>query len=290
MNIEPQETVRTALDGAIARLRRAGVEEADQKAEWAMSRALDCPRLELPLRGKNPLPSKAAYQFELWTERLARGEPLQYVLGETAFMGLTLKVDARALIPRPETEEFTETVLEHPTLWRAGRSPVIADIGTGSGCIALALAARRPEGQYRATDLSATALSLARENTERLGMTDRVKLMVGDLLEPFPPGSLNAVVCNPPYVPTADWERLPRQIRDFEPRLALDGGPDGLSIIRRLIPAAFTSLATGGILFLEIGSGQSGPVAALLAAGGFRQIGLRRDYRGHDRVVWGEKS
>lgn len=277
------------LASAARRLEAAGIEEARLKTEWAMSRALDCRRLELPLRSREPLAPPAFRSFETAVQRLATGEPLQYVLGDAAFMGLVLKTDSRGLIPRPETERLVETVLACRPLWGRARAPFLADVGTGTGCIALALASRRPAARYLALDISRPALDLARENAVRLGLASRIEWAEGDLLEGVPVASLDAIVSNAPYVPTAQWETLTRSIRDFEPRTALDGGPDGLAVIRRLLPQTFTTLAPEGIVFLEIGDGQAGAVQFLMAECGYANIQATLDWSGRERVVFGAK-
>ncbi|MBU1693623.1 MAG: peptide chain release factor N(5)-glutamine methyltransferase [Verrucomicrobia bacterium] len=284
-----EPTVLELLASAARRLEVAGIEEARLKAEWAMSRVLGCRRLELPLRSREPLVPPAFRSFEAAVQRLAIGEPLQYVLGDVEFMGLVLKTDPRALIPRPETELLVETVLACRPLWDRARAPFLADVGTGTGCVVLALASRRPAARYLARDLNRPALDLARENAIRLGLALRIEWAEGDLLEGVPAASLDAVVSNAPYVPTAQWETLTRSIREFEPRTALDGGPDGLAVIRRLLPQTFTTLVTEGIVFLEIGDGQAGAVQSLMAECGFADIQARLDLSGRERVVFGAK-
>lgn len=282
-----EPVVADILFPAARRLEAVGIDEARLKAEWALSRALGCPRLELPLRFRETAPPPARAAFEGYVRRLAEHEPLQYVLGDAEFMGLVLKTDRRALIPRPETELLVETVLVHPALWALGRAPAMADVGTGTGCIALALAARRREARILARDIRPEALALARENAAALGLAGRIDFSEGDLLEGVPPGSLDAVIANAPYVPTADWAKTDRSVRDYEPRAALDGGRDGLDVIRRLLPQAFTSLRAGGIVFMEVGDGQAAAVRQLLQAGRFEAVETRKDWGGCDRVIFG---
>jgi len=285
-----QPLVSDVLAVAVRRLESAGIDEARLKAEWALGRALGCRRLELPLHAREAMPLSVESMFEGHVRRLAESEPLQYVLGDAEFMGLVLKTDRRALIPRPETELLVETVLAHPALWASGRRPAIADIGTGTGCIVLALASRRPGARYLARDLRPEALALARENAAALGLAGRIEFEEGDLLEGVPPGSLDAVIANAPYVPTAEWAELDRSVRDFEPRSALDGGKDGLDVIGRLVPQAFTSLRSGGIVFLEVGRGQADAVRRRLEADRFASVEVRKDLGGHDRVVCGART
>jgi release factor glutamine methyltransferase len=199
---------------------------------------------------------------------------------------LTLKTDCRALIPRPETEWLVEQLLACPEVW-AVPEPRLVDVGTGTGCIALALAAARPSARLLALDLDVNALALARENRDRLGLAERVELRQGDLLSGLPPGVFDAVVSNPPYIPTAVCGTLDRNVRDYEPRQALDGGPDGLTVIRRLAPQAMLCLKPGRPLWLEIGFDQGPEVVSILGESGFERVEIRRDAAGHARLVCG---
>jgi release factor glutamine methyltransferase len=188
------------------------------------------------------------------------------------------------LIPRPETEQLTEAVLACEPLWKRA-SPALVDVGTGSGCIIISLALARPEAQYHAIDNDPAALELARSNARRHRVLRRIRFRAGDLLEMFAPASLDAVVSNPPYVRTGDWEQLPAQIRDYEPRAALDGGADGLAVIRPLISQAGRVLKPGGRLFLEIGAEQAKSVRSLLAANNFTDCAIRADLAGKHRIA-----
>jgi len=216
--------------------------------------------------------------------RLAAGEPLAYVLGSADFYGRPFFCDRRALIPRPETEQLLDLLLKDRSLWRRPR-PRIAEVGVGSGCLVVTAAIERPAGRYIGTDLSPGALALARRNAARHRMASRIRLVRRDLLAGIRPSSLAAVVSNLPYIPTAEWRRLERGVKDFEPRAALDGGADGLSLIRRLLPQAHRALEPGGRLFLEIGD-RHGPAArALAAAAGFRDAETRPDLAGRTRFL-----
>lgn len=278
----------TVLDIATARVQATMPAEARLQCEWLTSHILGCPRLELAAR-KNQILSESQYQqIEAGAMRLATGEPLQYILGEAEFMGRVFTCDRRSLVPRPETEQLTDWMLADASLWQVP-SPTVADVGTGSGCIAVSLALERPEGCYLATDTSTAALALARENAARHGVLPRISLVACDLLSTVPPetnfASLDAVVSNPPYVRTADWAQLDKSVRDFEPRTALDGGPDGLVIIRRLMTQTFQALKPGGVFFLEIGADQGAAVLDLARAAGFIESQLRPDLAGKDRMV-----
>ena len=221
--------------------------------------------------------------------RLAKGEPVQYVLGEWDFRTLTLNCDRRALIPRPETEELVERVLGHLKANYAnnGKTPFVVDVGTGSGCIILSLAKEFKRGVFLGTDISAEAISLARENAERCGLVDSVKFAVSDGLDEFDPESVDVIVSNPPYITTADCENLDPRVRDFEPRSALDGGVSGLDFYERFIGDAMNVLKPGGALFFETGEGQGEALREMFEAYGFIDVRIEKDYAHHDRYASG---
>jgi release factor glutamine methyltransferase len=226
---------------------------------------------------------KAGHYSEL-LERRCKGEPIQYILGETEFYGLPFRITPDVLIPRPETEHLVEKVL---ALAANQPAPRIADIGTGSGAIAVALAHKLPHAQITAVDLSAGTLAIARENAKRNGVA--LRFLEGDLLAPVAGERFEIIVSNPPYVPTADRAQLSVEVRDYEPALALFAGEDGLEVYRRLIPAAFDALIPGGYLALEIGYGQSPAIAELLTGSGFQQIEFVPDLQGIPRVACAQR-
>lgn len=243
-----------------ARLERAGIEEAPVKLRWVAAHLLGCGLLDVVRRHSETPAPDAAQRFAAAVARLERDEPVQYVIGETDFMGLRIQCDARALIPRPETEVLVGCAEEF--LRGLPGTPAVVDVCTGTGCIACALAKRVPQARVSATDLSSAALELARANARALGAA--VDFRSADLLAGVAAGSVDLVVANPPYVATAECGRLPRTVRDYEPRLALDGGPDGLRLISRLVSEAAHVLTSGGRLMLEIGEDQADAVAELL--------------------------
>jgi release factor glutamine methyltransferase len=283
-------TVRELLSWTSERFAEIGIDEARLDAEHLLARALGCTRLELYLQHDRLLGEEDRAGFrELVRRRLAR-EPVAYIEGAKGFhaLDLDLAVDRRVLIPRPETEHLVDWLLE--TL-RPPPAPLmqVLDVGTGSGAIALAVAKARYEVQGTAVDASAEALALARENAERLGLAQRVEFVRSDLLDEVvdPPGGWAAIAANLPYIPSADLEGLAPEVRLHEPRSALDGGPDGLRFIRRLITqvAERRCLAPGARLFLEVGIGQAGAVEQLLRDAGMTEVESRCDYAKIPRIV-----
>jgi release factor glutamine methyltransferase len=280
-------TARVLLMEAVARLDAAGLPTARPDAEWLLGAALGIERFAPYLEpGRSAAPAEAAH-FRALVARRAAHEPLQHLLGFEDFRGLRLRVTPDVLIPRPETEGLVAWALE--LLDELGPPLTVADVGTGSGAIACALASARPEARVLATDASAAALAVAAENVGALGLPDRVELRAGDLLAPLGAlaGRLDMVVANLPYLATAVIPTLPREVRDFEPREALDGGADGLRALRRIVTAAPAALRPGGWLVLEIGEEQAGPLASLMGAEGFMDISARRDLRGVERYIAG---
>jgi len=263
-------------------LSSAAIDEPDVKLRWVAAHLLHCNLMEVRAHGQDrPSPEQA----EAWGQALARleqDEPVQYVIGETDFMGLRIQCDSRALIPRPETELLVEEA--EFFLKRYEASPVVVDVCTGSGCIACALAKRNPAARIHATDISTDALALAMSNAHALEAS--VKFHHTDLLDGFAEASVDIVVSNPPYVRAAECDRLPRLVRDFEPRMALDGGPDGLQVISRLVSEAAHVLTSGGQFILEIGDDQADAVTEILCQKThFNQINLKSDYAGLARVI-----
>jgi release factor glutamine methyltransferase len=282
-------TVAGIVDAAADYLSGKGVEEPRVAAELLLGRLLNCKRLELHLKSGQILNVKQLEAMRRGMKRVAGGEPVQYVLGEWDFMGHTFVVDRRALIPRPETEILVETVLKCEALW-SRQKPVIVDVGAGSGCIVISLALAKPDALYLALDVSEEALELARENARALGLGEKIAFTNGELCDLVEPASLDAIVANLPYIPTAEYEKLPVHIRSHEPRVALDGGPTGLAVIEIVVQDAAIALKPGGRLFLEIGCDQAAAVTALLKGAGFDAIETVKDLAGRDRVVRGTVS
>lgn len=272
-----------------AKLREAGAEEADADAELLLLHLLGIGKAEL-LRDLREPAALTADSLERWERLLARraaGEPVQYVTGEQFFYGRRFEVGPGVLIPRPETELLAEAVLEV-----GGRSPLsVLDVGTGSGILAVTLAAERPEWRVMASDLSEDALSRARGNAAAHGVSARVAFYQGDLLEPFMNGPIiDVLVSNPPYIPSGDVPELQREVKDYEPRLALDGGEDGLNPYRAMSTQLGRLPRLPRLVAWEVGAGQADDVAELLkTAAEWASVRFVLDYAGIKRHVIAER-
>jgi release factor glutamine methyltransferase len=284
-------TVVEILSRTAQYLQGKGLENPRLNAEVMLGHVLDLQRVDLYLNHDRPLKEPELSAFRDLVRRRIAGWPLQYLTGRTEFLSLDFQLTPAVLIPRPETEILVETVLNQLRSWD---SPVrIADVGTGSGIVAISLAVHLPRARLWATDRSPDALQLARVNAVRHGVNDRIDFLQGDLLEPLQgqEGSLTAVVSNPPYVRSAEMRELPPEIREHEPPLALDGGADGLAVIRRLVAQAPRFLVVGGHMALEVGAGQAPTVSQLMRnTGMLAEPRLVRDYHGVERVVMAQRS
>lgn len=279
-------------------LKKCGSDSARLDAELLLAHVLGLDRVVLYVNYDRPLIPVEVDAFREALRRRCGGTPIAYITGERPFLSTTVHVTPAVLIPRPETELLVEAVVQWLSR-QTGETLMAADVGTGSGAIALGIALAEARAKVAALDVSGDALAVAQLNVERHHLNDRIELLAGDLLTPLvvPPrdatwaGRLDAVVSNPPYVATAELETLARDVRDFEPRIALDGGEDGLAVYRRLIPMAARALRPGGLLALEIGADQGAAVMALLTGSlDWRDVALQQDYAGHDRIVLAEKA
>ena len=268
-------SVREALDAAVDALRAAGVESPRLDAELLLAEAAGWRRERLAAEPGAGVEPRAARRFGEMVRRRVLREPVAYILGRRGFRRLELAVDRRGLIPRPETELLVEIALEL-------RPRTALDLGTGSGAVALAVADELPDCQVIATDTSSSALDLASENAERLGLEGRVRFERGTV----PEGArFELVLANLPYVRADEWERLQPEIRRYEPREALVAGPEGIETIAAMAPAIAAALGPKGALALEVGAGQAGAVAEFLVDLGFGQVEGRLDLAGIPRIV-----
>ncbi|GGH32637.1 peptide chain release factor N(5)-glutamine methyltransferase [Paenibacillus segetis] len=267
-------------------LEAAGVSEPLSNTELLLRHVLGLTNAAYLAALRDPFPQDRKDAWEEAIRRKAAGEPAQYIIGEQEFYGLTFRVTPAVLIPRPETELLVEAIAKAgDRLWPGG-APRVADIGTGSGAIAAALSHLRPSWQLAASDISPDALAVAQDNVRRLGLD--VEFKQGDLLEPFKGESLDIVVSNPPYIPAADILELQREVRDYEPRGALDGGPDGLAPYRVMMEQLGLLQQPPRLIGFELGMGQAEAVAELLRSTGiWQEIITVRDFAGIDRHVLG---
>ncbi len=285
-----RDTVGALLARAAGRLAAAGIPLADREAELLLEAASGWDRARLVVARVRPaaeLPGGAVERFLGLVARREARVPLQHLLGRWPFLELDLRVDGRALVPRPETEDLV--LLARERLAPNETGPV-ADVGTGTGCIALGLAVARPALRVLALDREPGALALAAENARETGLAERVRFARGDLLGPVREGAgLAMVVANLPYVREDEWEGLPPEVREHDPRGALLGGPDGLVLVRRLVAEAPARLRAGGRLLLEVAPGQVEEVRELLEAAGFAETAIHRDRFGRERIVEGTR-
>ena len=294
-------TWRETIAKAGAYLQAKAVPDAQVAAELLAARLLKTGRGTLAAHLDKEVPEKWLEAMRRGMARLANGEPVQYVIGEWDFRHLTLKCDRRALIPRPETEELVTRVLAHlnrspfpvpRSPFPVPRSPFIVDVGTGTGAIILSLAQEfKGDAAFLGTDVSEDAIALAQENAAKCGLADRVKFAVADGLDDFDePECVDVIVSNPPYIESAVCDTLDPRVRDYEPRLALDGGVTGLDFYDRYLGDALNILKPGGAVFFEIGESQGAALAKLMADYGFGEVKIEKDFAGHDRYASGVLS
>ena len=294
--------IRAALKEGMARLRAANVSSHTLAAELLLMHALGRDRTWLYTHPEAPLEADQAQQYLALIARRAAGEPVQYLTGKQEFWGLEFKVTPAVLIPRPETEHVMEVALArlgprgfkvHLDTGAPRETLRVADVGTGTGCLAVALAYELPHAEIFATDISAQALEIARENAVRHKVADRVNFMQADLLEPFVSASerFDLIVSNPPYVARADAAKLQREVRDHEPHAALFGGLSGTEIYARLIEQAGSLLRSGGLLVVELGYNSADHVRSILTLeNGWTNVAFTNDLAGIPRVAAAERA
>ena len=266
-----------------------GVPDAPTASELMAARLLGCSRGFLVSHLDKDVSERHLEALRRGMRRLAAGEPIQYVLGEWDFRTLTLSCDSRALIPRPETEELVARVLKWLKENPSDSERIIIDVGTGTGAIILSLAAEyKGNAAFIGSDISEGAIALAKSNAVRTGLSKRVKFVVMDGLDDFDePECVDVIVSNPPYIERAVCETLDPRVKDYEPRLALDGGESGLDFYDRYLADALNILRPGGAVFFEIGENQGEALRELLENYGFSDIKIEKDYAGHDRYASG---
>lgn len=301
-------TIASALGLGEQQLRAAGIESGRLETELMLAQLLDVPRLRLWLQREQSLTNGQQGKLTDWLARRTTREPLQHILGWAPFLDLELHVNGDVLVPRPETEllaqlaiaRLTGTRLSEPRASIAdhtgnseSRAPRILDWGTGSGCLALAIAKAVPHAEVHALDISADALRIARANAIAQHLAERVKFHLGDGFQavasssgfPLPTSRFDLIVTNPPYIPTAEIATLQPEVRDHDPRLALDGGPDGLDCYRKLAGEARNWLTPGGVLLAEFGDGQASALTELFSGSGWTVEGVEKDLSGRERII-----
>ncbi len=281
----PDWTVLKILQWTKQYFESHGIDSPRLTAELLLAHVLNTTRLTLYLQHDQPLSASERSAFKRLIQRRLRREPLAYILRKKGFWNHDLDVGPDVLIPRPDTETLVETALEVIPVQAEGTYWSILDAGTGSGAIVLSIAGERPGHGYIATDRSMAALHMARKNAQKVGI-DGIHWLCADWLEAFGCRTLDMVVSNPPYIPSADIDRLEPEVSHYEPRAALDGGRDGLDAIRKIAADAPRVLRPSGWLILEIGWNQGEAVKRLIAdVGGFEDVRIRKDLGGMDRVV-----
>lgn len=275
-------TVARLLEWTTGHFSSKGIESARLEAEVLLSAALGVRRIDLYVRHDQMVDEAGRGRFREMVRKRQDGAPTAHIVGKKEFYSLDFAVTGATLIPRPDTELLVDEAIK---IAKGQPELLIADIGTGSGCVALAIASRLPKAKLVAIDISPEALTVARENAARLNLAGRVEFRLGDLLAPLGDMRPDLIVSNPPYIPSQDIASLEAGVRDHEPRLALDGGADGFRIIERLALGAQGALAPGGTLAFEIGAGQEGRARQLLERLGFVVEKVLKDGGGHPRVV-----
>ena len=283
MSSEPW-TVKRLLEWTQQFLREKGIDSPRLDAEILLAHVLQCKRIDLYVRSAEEPEEVARTTFRGLIKRRVEGCPVAYLVGERAFFLLTFEVTPSVLIPRPETEDL---VAEGLRIIKEQATPRILDIGTGSGCIAISIVHQHKTVQATAVDVSPEALAVAQRNAARHNIAERIRFLESDLFSAIPGGErFNLILSNPPYIADHEFAGLAVDVREHEPRLALDGGTDGLSVYRRLIAAAPDYLEPGGTLLLEIGATQEIAVSGLLETqGDFESIRTLKDRAGHPRVL-----
>jgi release factor glutamine methyltransferase len=283
-------TTRSLLAWTAEYFTRKGVDSPRLSAEMLLAHVLGVPRLKLYMDADRPASEDERSAFRALVERAIAHEPVDYLVGHAPFFSMLLKVSPAVLIPRPSTEALVEHVIQHARRTPGFASPVIADVGTGSGAIAIALAKHIPGSRVIATDVADESLAVARLNADAMGVADRVEFRCGDLLDPLRGERLRYLVSNPPYVPDDEWDRVEPNVKDYEPHRALRGGPDGLRFVRPLIEGAAALLDDPGQLCIEIAAATKAAVLELVEhTPGLGNAHVLPDHEALPRVVVAER-
>lgn len=291
-----EATLREVLRDAERILAHHGIDEARLESQILVGHILNMEKVQLFLYGEKVLTEEERSAIKKALQERCMGKPVQYIIGRREFMSLDFIVNEKVLIPRPETEILVEKALEEIRDLESGirgqEFISVLDIGTGSGAIAVSVAYYCPDCMVDAVDISTAALEVAGENAKLHGVEHRVNLITGDLFPPLSQGKkYTLILSNPPYIPSGDIRALEKKVKDFEPRLALDGGKDGLDFYRRIAAACPDYLLSNGLILLEVGLGQAPLVERILARTGiFSQIELVRDFNGIERIVIGRRK
>lgn len=284
-------TIRDMLSWCEGYLDRHGDTDSRRSAQWLVGEACGLERIELYMDLDRPLSSEERATLRDTVKRRAQGEPLQYITGSAAFRYIAVKTAPGVLIPRPETEVLVSTLLDDLDE-RGVAEPLICEIGTGTGCIACSIAYERERARVIATDIAPAACALARENAADLALSGRVEVLECDLgtgIDEALLGTFDALISNPPYIPTDVYEGLDAEVRDFEPALALDGGADGLDVFRRLLAFGLRALKPGGSLAIELYEGHLDEAAAAAWEAGYDEVAIVEDLTGRPRVLHARK-
>ena len=287
-------TIGRLVTWTAGHLTRAGVADARLGTELLLAKAIECRRIDLYTRFDQVPETAALDAFRAFVKRAAMREPIAYIIGEREFFSLPFRVTRDVLIPRPETETLVERALDHCKT-RALAAPTILDVGTGSGCIAVALLVQLSEARCVASDVSEAALAITAENASRNGVSERIQLVEADRFhlpaEALPPGGFDILVCNPPYIAAGAIAGLDPEVREYEPRGALTDEGDGLSFYRDMATEAGRLLAPGGAVFVEVADDCAGDVRAVMTTGGWKQTLTVKDrVVGKERVLGFERS
>lgn len=278
-------TVLEVIQRSADFLARKGVETPRLQIELLLAHVLQMPRMKLYLNFERVLAEAELETLRGLVKRRAEREPLQHIVGSTSFCGFEIAVNSAVLVPRPETELLAEQAWQF-VAGLGERASTVLDFGTGSGCVAIAMAAKCPGCIVHAVDISEAALAVAKQNATRHGLAERIRFHAGDGFAALPAGlQFDLLVSNPPYIPSAEISQLQPEVRDHDPVVALDGGPDGLDFYRRLAAQSGAWLKAGGRLMLELGDGQAAPVSALLTPHGWLVARVEKDYSGRERIL-----